>query len=123
MWRAQRTELQRAIDLAREISGLVFGVFIGPLPQGRESALAAHAQMPDPEDAVLIAIDPDGRSVDIVTGTRVARLLDDRSCELAILTFRSSAEAGDIVGGVRNAATLLAQHARTPKVMNLDEPA
>ena len=123
MARSQRVELQRAIDLAREICGLVFGVYVGVLEQGRESAIAAHAQLPDPEDAVLIAVDESARTIDIVTGTRVSRVLDDRSCELAILTLRSSLEGGDLVGGVRNAATLLAQHARMPRTLNLDEPA
>lgn len=123
MARSQRVELQRAIDLAREICGLVFGVYVGELEQGRESAIAAHAQLPDPEDAVLIAVDESARTIDIVTGTRVSRVLDDRSCELAILTLRSSLEGGDLVGGVRNAATLLAQHARMPRTLNLDEPA
>lgn len=123
MARGQRVELQRAIDLAREICGLVFGVYVGELEQGRESAIAAHAQLPDPEDAVLIAVDESARTIDIVTGTRVSRVLDDRSCELAILTLRSSLEGGDLVGGVRNAATLLAQHARMPRTLNLDEPA
>ena len=123
MARSQRVELQRAIDLAREICGLVFGVYVGELEQGRESAVAAHAQLPDPEDAVLIAVDESARTIDIVTGTRVSRVLDDRSCELAILTLRSSLEGGDLVGGVRNAATLLAQHARMPRTLNLDEPA
>lgn len=123
MTRGQRVELQRSIDLAREICGLVFGVYVGVLEQGRESAIAAHAQLPDPEDAVLIAVDESARTIDIVTGTRVAHVLDDRSCELAILTLRSSLEGGDLVGGVRNAATLLAQHARMPRTLNLDEPA
>ena len=123
MTRGQRVELQRSIDLAREICGLVFGVYVGVLEQGRESAIAAHAQLPDPEDAVLIAVDESARTIDIVTGTRVSRVLDDRSCELAILTLRSSLEGGDLVGGVRNAATLLAQHARMPRTLNLDEPA
>lgn len=30
-------DLTRSVKLAREISGLAFGVYIGELPQGRES--------------------------------------------------------------------------------------
>lgn len=121
--RAQRVQLQKSIDLAREICGQVFGVYVGELAQGRDSAIALHAQLPDAEDAVLIAVDPEARVTQIVTGIRVSRILDDRACELAILTLRSSLEGDDLVGGVRNAAMLLAQHARTPKTLNLDEPA
>jgi hypothetical protein len=121
--RGQRTELQRSIDLGREIGGLGFGVFVGPLDQGRDSAIARHAQLADAASAVLLAVDPGQRTIEIVTGTRAAVILDDRSCELAILAMRSSFEAGDLVGGIRDAVNLLAQRARSPLTMHLDEPA
>ena len=121
--RAQRLELQRSIDLGRQICGLGFGVFIGELPAGRESAEAAHARLADPAGAVLIAADPSARTIEIVTGTHAMRVLDDRSCELAVLAMKSSFEAGDLVGGVRDAVNLLAQRARAPRVRHHDEPA
>ncbi len=119
----QREDLQRSLDLARDLCGLVFGLYVGALAEGRDSAIAAHAKLPDAEDAVLIAIDPDARTIDIVTGSRVATVLDDRACEFAILSLRSSLEGDDLIGGVRNAVTLLAEHARVPRTMNLEEPA
>ena len=63
------------------------------------------------------------RLIEIVTGSVVARNLDDRACELAILTMTSCFQADDIVGGVREGVLLLAQHARHPRVLHLDEPA
>ncbi|MBU6245079.1 MAG: DUF5130 domain-containing protein [Actinomycetales bacterium] len=119
----QEASLQRSLSTAREISGVCFGLRIGSLPGGRESALAAHAQLPDAARAVLVAVDPAARVIEIVTGTGVVDHLDDRSCELAILSMRSGFLAGDLVRGIKDGIDLLAQHARMPKVMNLDEPA
>lgn len=120
---AARNDIKKSVALAREISGLSFGVFIGQLPNGRESATARHAEMPRAESGVLIALDPDTRSIDIVTGTDAHVVLDNRSCEFALLAFQSCAAAGDIVGGLREALVVLAEHARHPKVYHLDEPA
>ena len=121
--RGQVNELQRVIDLGRQISGLSFGVFVGDLPGGRESAVARHAELNDAPAAVLVAVDPDARTIEIVTGTHAARALDDRCCELAVLAMKSSFEAGDLVGGIRDAVNLLAQRARAPHIVHEDEPA
>ena len=75
-------ELTRSVKLAREISGLTFGVYIGELTQGRDSAIARHAELAAAESAVLIAVDPDARTIDIVTGIEAHIFLDDRSCDL-----------------------------------------
>ena len=49
--------------------------------------------------------------------------IDDRSCELAVLAMRSNFAADDLVGGIRAGAMLLAEHARAPRVLHLNEPA
>ncbi len=121
--RGQVSELQRVIDTGRQISGLSFGIYVGDLPGGHESAVARHAQLNDAPAAILVAVDPAARSIEIVTGTHAARALDDRSCELAVLAMKSSFEAGDLVGGIRDAVNLLAQRARVPHVVHEDEPA
>lgn len=119
----QEASLQRALAVAREISGVGFGLFVGPLVDGHASAVAAHAQLPDPAQAVLIAVDPAQRLIEIVTGSRVSNHLDNRSCELAVIAMRSGFLAGDLVRGISDGATLLAQHARFPRVEHADEPA
>ena len=68
----EREKVQRALDLAREISGLCFSAYVGDLPNERESAIAAHARLTDPESAVLVAVDPSRRVIEIVTGTTAA---------------------------------------------------
>ncbi len=121
--RGDRDKIQRALDLAREISGLCFAVYLGDLPNGRESAMAAHARLTDPESAVLVAVDPNSRIIEVITGTTAAYLLDNRSCELGAFTMRSSFQAGDLAGGIRDGLLLLAEHARAPKVLHLNDPA
>ena len=120
---AEINELQQAVDLAREISGLCFAVYIGELSSGRASAVATHATLTDPLLSVLIALDPGAKCIEIVTGISVAHLLDDRSCEFAILAMRSCLVADDLVGGVREGMMLLAGQARVPKVLHTELPA
>jgi hypothetical protein len=117
-----RSDVQRVVQLARDICGYEFGVYVGTLASGRESVQAMHGGMHDPSAAVLLAIDLDAGSMDIVTGSRVQRALDDRTCEFALLTLRSSLQVGDLAGGVRDAVMLLAEHSRAPRTMHLDEP-
>jgi len=118
----QRQDIERVVQLARDICGYEFGVYVGELQQGRDSVEAMHAGMHDPHAAVLLAVDSGAGTMDIVTGSRVHRTLDDRTCEFAVLTLRSSLQVGDIVGGVRDAVMLLAEHSRAPQTMHLDEP-
>lgn len=119
---AQRAALSRIVQRARSISGYCFGVYVGPLADGRETAIAQHSVLPDPTSAVLVAVDPTARTIEIVTGTTVAVDLDDRACQLATLAMRSCFAADDLVGGLRDGVSLLAEHARAPKVLHLDTP-
>ena len=117
---SQRVALSRVVQRARSISGYCFGIYVGPLASGRESAIAQHSVLPDPTSAVLVAVDPTARSIEIVTGRTVAVDLDDRACQLATLAMKSCFAADDLVGGLRDGVTLLAEHARAPKVLHLE---
>ncbi len=116
----QRAALSKVVQRARSISGYCFGIYVGPLVAGRESAIAQHAVLPDPTSAVLVAVDPTARTIEIVTGRTVAVDLDDRACQLATLSMKSCFAADDLVGGLRDGVTLLAEHARAPKVLHLE---
>ena len=84
----QRADLTRVVGRARAICGLAFGVYVGPLPDDRASALERHATLPTPRSAVLVAVDPAARRIEIVTGADVGLVLDDRACELAARLHR-----------------------------------
>lgn len=118
----QRTDLVRLVATAREICGYAFAVWIGPLPQGRADAVRMHADLDSAQSAVLVAVDPGAHRIEIVTGSVVARVLDDRTCEFAALAMKSCFVANDLVGGIREGVTLLAEHSRHPRVLHLDSP-
>lgn len=99
---AQRQQLDRAVARARQRSGLDVALYVGPLPQGRGSAGALHSSRPDPDRAVLVAVDPGGRSLEIVTGSIAAERCDARTCGLAAASMTASFGAGDLLGGIRN---------------------
>ena len=114
--------IQQSVNLARDICGLHFAVRIGALPSGRDTAVAALASLPDSARAVLVAVDVASRSVEVVTGRTAAIAVSDRACELAVLAMVSSFVNDDIVGGIRGGVTLLAEHARMPLALHVDQP-
>ncbi len=120
---SERGDVERIVQIARDICGYEFGVYVGSLEAGRESAVAMHGGLHEPDAAVLLAIDPDSRSMDIVTGSRVRRTLDDRACEFALLSLRTSLQADQLLAGIRDSIMMLAEHARAPRTLHLDEPA
>ena len=119
---AQRESVRSLVMRARDICGLCIGVYVGPLPNGRESAIAQHAVLPDPAGGFLVAVDVDARQIEIVTGVDAARILDNRSCELAILAMTSCFAGDDLLAGIREGVLLLSEHARSPRVWHMDDP-
>lgn len=119
----QRKDLQGVVDRARTISGFAFALYVGPLEGGRDGAVAVHSSLRDPASTVLVAVDPSQRSIEIVTGVNVAVDLSGRACELAAMSMASSFAAGDLSGGLREGIVMLAEHARHPRVLHLDDPA
>jgi len=119
---AQRAELQRILTHAEEASGLTFGLRVGAWQGGREGVEAMLGGLPDPDRSVMIAVDPESRRLEIVTG-RLARIsIDDHACALASLSMTSSFAVDDIVGGIRDGMSILADHGRRQHVEHLDLP-
>ena len=119
---AQRKDLQGILETARTISGFAFALYVGPLPAGRASALDRHSALRDPASTVLVAVSPGERVLEIVTGQNVAVDLDDRACQLAAMSMTTALSAGELVAGVREGVVMLAEHARHPRVLHLDDP-
>src|ERR1700754_3301027 len=108
----QHDEIVRALRLARQESQLPVSVYVGMLEgESRPAALRLHGALPDPGTSVLVAVDPGGRRLEIVTGAVVRRRVDDRTCGLAALSMTSAFEAGDLAGGIVSGIGLLAEHA------------
>jgi hypothetical protein len=105
--------LDEALTMSSRETGLRFTLYLGDLgKRTRVRAEEMHAQSgSDPSHAVLIAISPGQRVVEVVTGAGAARRLPDRACALAVLSMTTSFAGGDLVGGIVNGLRQMADQA------------
>jgi uncharacterized membrane protein YgcG len=105
--------LDEALTMSSRETGLRFTLYIGDLGRRtRAYAEELHARSGGhPTDAVLIAVSPGQKVVEVVTGAGAARRLPDRACALAVLSMTSSFAAGDLVGGIVNGLRQLSDQA------------
>ncbi|MGW0229481.1 DUF5130 family protein [Actinopolymorpha singaporensis] len=119
----ERADIERAVRVAEQLSGLSFSVYVGPAEVPvREYAENLHAELAAPEHSVLVMVDPGQRQLEIVTGTEARRFLRDTDCQLVVLGMRSAFADGDLVGGLVSGVQQLGDHARHPRTVHTDEP-
>lgn len=120
----QLTDIDRAIRGAEEDTGLHFSVYVGSLGAStREKALTLHDALGGlAATSVLVAVDPGLRQTEIVTGPHAKRFLDDHAAALGALAMTTQFNAGDLAGGIVNGLRTLAEHARHPQTLHLDQP-
>src|SRR5689334_13328997 len=96
--------LDEALTMSSRETGLRFTLYIGDLgKRTRVRAEELHAVSgADPAHAVLLALSPGQRVIEVVTGAAAARRLPDRACALAVLSMTTSFAGGDLVGGIIN---------------------
>ncbi|MGI9004099.1 MAG: DUF5130 family protein [Pseudonocardia sp.] len=103
----QMTRLDEALTLASRETGLLFSVYLGDLgekPHERISEL--HGELTDA--AVLVAVSPEQRVVEVVTGPEARFRLPDRGAELAVLNMVASFKKGDLLGGLLSGLRMIA---------------
>ena len=110
----ESAQIQRAIKIAEKRTGLNWSVFVGDLgAEPRTEALARHGALgPAASESVLIAVDPAAHRLEIVTGTRARRRLDDRSCALAAASMAGTFAVRDLDGGIARGILALVEHDR-----------
>lgn len=108
--------LKRALRNAEKDSGLKFSLYVGDSEgDPRRFAEDLHKSLESPDDSVLVMCDPQGRALEVVTGSHARRGLDDGECAMAVATMESSFTAGDLVGGLSHGIQQLGAAARTPR--------
>jgi len=108
----QLLRLDEALRIADQQTGLTFSVYIGELEvPTREFAEGLHKQIQPPDRAVLIAISPNQRRLEIVTGNEARKRISDRDAKLAGLSMAAAFAGGDLAGGVLAGIDQLATHA------------
>lgn len=110
---AERNSLDEVIAAAERTTGLRFSVYLGDLgadpratADGLLSGMGAEAAV-----AVLLAVSPGQRCVEIVTGGEAARRISDRSARLGALSVIAACSAGDLTGALVNGVRTLADQA------------
>ena len=108
----QLLRLDQALRVADKSTGLTFSVYVGDLddpPRGHAEKL--HGQLADPASSVLIAVSPNQRTLEVVTGSLARRRNPDRDAKLAALSMVAAFTGGDLTGGIVIGLVQLATHA------------
>ena len=104
--------VDEALRLADAATGLTFSVYIGDLGDTpRDTAEHLLGQLSEPDTGVLVAVSPNERQLEIVTGSIARRRILDRDAKLAALSMAASFAGGDLAGGVLSGLDQLASHA------------
>ncbi len=119
----QRDEIAKGIRDAEKLSKRAFSVHLGPSDgDPRECAERLHAALADPAASILIHVDPQVRSLEIVTGSAVRSQLSSRQAALAAITMQSAFAVGDLTQGLLAGLQQLAELARPPATLHTDTP-
>jgi hypothetical protein len=109
----QLFRIDEALSAADRETGYTFSVYVGDLDEAsREHAERLLDQLEDPAESVLVAVSPNQRILEIVTGEHAARRLPDRMCALAALSMTAAFGGGDLAGGIVTGLRMLADQAR-----------
>jgi uncharacterized protein DUF5130 len=113
----QLARLDEALTLSARSTGLGFSVYVGDLADDtRATAESLHAESGETASAaVLIAVSPTQRRVEIVTGADSGRRLPDRACNLAVMSMVASFKEGDLIGGLVSGLRMLTDQAGPAK--------
>ncbi len=108
----QLLRLDEALRVADSSTGLTFSVYVGDLDEPvREHAEKLHGQLADPPRSILLAVSPNQRVLEIVTGGEARRRVPDHTCRLAALSMAAAFGGGDLTGGIVAGLAQLAGHA------------
>ncbi|MGC4807050.1 DUF5130 family protein [Micromonospora sp. DT233] len=108
----QLLRIDEALRLADRGTGLVFSVYVGGLDEPiRAHAQRLHGQLADPDRSVLIAVSPNQRQLEIITGRHARKRIPDTYAKLAALSMVATFGGGDLAGGIVIGLDQLASHA------------
>lgn len=113
-----RSELELLDDVlieAERKTGLRFTAYLGGL--GTDTRSTAENLLTslghEAPVAVLLAVSPAQRVVEVVTGGEASRRISDRAARLAVMTVTAACGVGEVANGVVNGLRILADQAGT----------
>ncbi len=108
----QLARIDEALTLASRETGLRFSVYLGDLGDDVPRQVAElHAQLEGADEAVLVAVSPGQRVVEVRTGSEARVRLPDRGAKLAVMSMVASFREGDLLGGLLSGLRMLADQA------------
>lgn len=108
----QLTRLDDALSITSRETGLRFALYLGDLgADARESAVRLHGRIDGDDEAVLVAVSPEQRQLEIVTGSEAKVRIPDRGAKLALMSMVASFKEGDLFGGLLSGLGMLADQA------------
>lgn len=114
----QRDEIDRVMALAERASGLRMALYLGDLgenPASRADQLLTDLGAPS-RSAVLLAISPRQRAIEVVTGIEAERRISTRGAQLAVTAVAAACVNDDLIGGILNAFRILSDQAGSAPV-------
>jgi len=105
----QLIELDTALTNATRRSRARFAVYIGDL--GADTAARAReilGSVPTSDNAVLLAVSPDQRAIEVVYGSGVRGRGVESSAPRGVVTAAAALREGDLVGGLVSALQVMA---------------
>jgi hypothetical protein len=115
---SQLSRIDEALTLGTRETGLLFSLYLGPLTAPSRTAaeiLAARLVLDDYPGAVLLAVSPGQRLLEIVTRQEATLRLPNRVCALSALGMRAAFSGGDLTSGIVNGLRMLADAAGAPR--------
>jgi len=109
----QLARIDEALSMSSAETGLYFSLYVGALDvPTRGHAERLHAELGElAPQAVVLAVSPGQRVVEIVTGAESALRVPDRSCSLAALSMTAAFGGGDLTGGIVAGLRMLSDQA------------
>lgn len=108
----QLARLDEALTLTSRETGLRFSVYLGDLGPDVQARVAdLHGQLEGSGEAVLVAVSPEQRVVEVLTGAEARVRLPDRGSKLAVMSMVASFREGDLLGGLLSGLRMLADQA------------
>lgn len=97
-----------ALKYGSRAAGARFAIYLGDL--GTDTAARARAllgRVPTPDDAVLLAVSPDQRAIEVVYGAGVRGRGAESAAPLGVAAASSAFERGDLVDGLVSAVRVM----------------
>lgn len=100
--------LDDALTYGSRAAGARFAVYIGDL--GSDTAVRAReilAQVPTPDNAVLVAVSPDQHAIEVVYGSEVRGRGAESAGPLGVAAAAAAFQDGDLIDGLVSAVRVL----------------